>query len=89
MWKSSMLKNTTEFFEGDTLLIWCTNMFELLVLIKQLLTYQIYSMSSQNIQDVDTRWDQALLSASKVPKENVLESLYKIRIRESVQLQTA
>ena len=43
----------------------------------QLLTYQfLLSVSSQgdDIQDFDTRWDQALLSASEVPKENVLES---------------
>ena len=32
--------------------------------------------------------DQALLAASEIPKEDVLERLYKMRIRESVQLQT-
>ena len=46
------------------------------------------SLKGDDIQDFDTRWDQALLSASKVPKENVMESLCKIRIRESVRLQT-
>ena len=46
------------------------------------------SLQGDDIQDFDTRWDQALLSASEVPKENVLESLYKMKIRESVQLQT-
>ena len=45
-------------------------------------------MQGDDIHDFDTRWDQALLSASEVAKENVLESLYKIKKRESVQIQT-
>ena len=48
----------------------------------QLLTYQM------DIQDFDTRWDQALLSASEIFKENVLVNLYKMKTRESVQLLT-
>ena len=39
------------------------------------------------IRDFDTRWDRALSSPSEIPKENVLESLCKMRIRGSVQLQ--
>ena len=46
------------------------------------------SLHGENIQDFETRWDQALLSASEVPKQNVLESVYKMKIRESVQVQT-
>ena len=46
------------------------------------------SLQGDDILDFDTRWDQALLSASEVPKENVLQSLYKMKIHESVQLQT-
>ena len=46
------------------------------------------SLQGHDIQDFGPRWDQALLSASEIRKENVLESLYKMRIRESVQLQT-
>ena len=46
------------------------------------------SLQGDDIQDFDTRWDQALLPASGIPKENVLNKLYKIRIREPVQLQT-
>ena len=41
-----------------------------------------------NIQEFDTRCDEILLSMSKVPSDDVLESLYKLRIRESVQLKT-
>ena len=38
--------------------------------------------------DIRTRWDQALSSASEVSREHVLESLCKMKLRESVQLQT-
>ena len=46
------------------------------MLMKQLLTSQIcfnVSLHRDDIQDFDSRWDQAILSASEVPKENVLE----------------
>ena len=32
-----------------------------------------------DILDFDFRWDQALIAASKIPKENVLESWYKLK----------
>ena len=38
------------------------------------------------IQEFDTRWDEVLLSMSKNPSDEILESLYKLRIRESAQL---
>ena len=40
------------------------------------------------IQEFDTRWDEVLLSVSKIPSDVVLDSLYKLRIRESEQLKT-
>ena len=45
-------------------------------------------LQSDNIQDFDTRWDQALSSTIELPKDSILESLYKMRVRESVQLHT-
>ena len=41
-----------------------------------------------NIQEFDTRWDEVLLSMTKIPSDDVLESLYKLRMRESAQLKT-
>ena len=38
------------------------------------------------MQDFDTRWDEVLQSMSKIPSDDILESLYKLRIRESAQL---
>ena len=43
---------------------------------------------NDNIQDFDTRWDEVLLSMLKIPSDDILESLYKLRIRESAQLKT-
>ena len=44
------------------------------------------SLQGDDIQDFDTWWDQAPLSASEIPQENALESLCKMKIRESVHL---
>ena len=50
----------------------------------------LYNVRLQNddVQDFDTRWDHALLSASVVPTEKILEGLYKSKLQDSVQLQT-
>ena len=49
--------------------------------------FNIY-LHEDDIQDFDTRCDQALLTASEIPTENVLEGLCKLKIRGFVQLQT-
>ena len=41
-----------------------------------------------NVQDFDVRWDEILNSMTKIPPDDILESLYKLRIRESDQLKT-
>ena len=46
------------------------------------------TLHDDNIQEVDTRCDEVLLSLSKIPSEYVLESLHKLRIRESARLKT-
>ena len=43
---------------------------------------------NDDVQEFDTRWDEILLLMSKSPKDDVLESLYKLRIRESDQPKT-
>ena len=40
------------------------------------------------VQEFDTRWDGIPLSLSKILSDDVFESLYKLRIRESAQLKT-
>ena len=46
------------------------------------------TLCDDNIQEFDTRWDEILLSMTKISSDVVLESLYKIGIRESAQLET-
>ena len=41
-----------------------------------------------NIQKFDTIWDEVLLSMTKIPSDDILESLYKVRTREHGQLKT-
>ena len=41
---------------------------------------------SDDVQQLDTSWNAIVLSMSKIPKDDVLESLYKERIREFAQL---
>ena len=50
----------------------------------------VFSITLRNddVQEFDTRWDEILLSMSKIPSDDVLESFYKLRIRESDQLKT-
>ena len=41
-----------------------------------------------NIQEFDGRWDEILLSMEQFPPDDILESLYTLRIRESEKLGT-
>ena len=45
-------------------------------------------LQNDDVQDFDTRWDQALFTASELPTESVLEGLCKSKLQDSVQLQT-
>ena len=45
-------------------------------------------LHDDNVQEFDSRWDEVLLSMSMIPSDDVLECLYKFRIRESAQLKT-
>ena len=44
------------------------------------------TLRNDNVQEVDTRWDEMLLSMTKIPSHDILESLHKLRIRESERL---
>ena len=91
MWKSSMLKNTTDFFDGDRLLTWSTIIFGLWCCSWS------SSWSIRSIQCVSTRSWQSGFRYKMRPSSiiciwstqgNVLDSMYKMRLCESVQLQT-
>ena len=46
------------------------------------------TLRDDNVQDFDTRWDEVLLPMSKIPSDDVLVILCKLKIRESDQLKT-
>ena len=50
----------------------------------------LFTMVLQNddIQEFDSKWDEILLSMTQIPSDDILEGLYKLRIRESEKLKT-
>ena len=45
-------------------------------------------LRNEDVQEFDTRRDEILFLMSKIPPNDVLESLFRLRIRESDQLKT-
>ena len=45
-------------------------------------------LRNDDIQEFGSKWDGILLSMTKVPHDDILEGLYKLRIRESEKLKT-
>ena len=46
------------------------------------------TLRNDDIQEFDSKWDGILLSVTKIPPDDILEGLYKLRIRESEKLKT-
>ena len=46
------------------------------------------TLRNDDVQEFDTRWDEFLFSMTKIPPDDVLESLYTLRVRESEKLKT-
>ena len=46
------------------------------------------NLRNGDIQEFDSKWDGILLSMTKIPPDEILEELYKLRIRESENLKT-
>ena len=46
------------------------------------------SLRSDDIQEFDSKWDGILLSMTQIPSDDILEGLYKSRIRESEKRKT-
>ena len=45
-------------------------------------------LRNDDIQEFDSKWDGILLSVTQIPPDDILEGLYKLRIRESEKLRT-
>ena len=48
----------------------------------------IIVLRNDDIQEFDSKWDGILLSMTKIPFDDILEGLYKLRTRESEKLKT-
>ena len=45
-------------------------------------------LRNDDIQEFDSKWDEILLSMTQIPSDDILEGLYKLRIRDSEKLKT-
>ena len=45
-------------------------------------------LRNDGIQEFDSKWDEILLSMTQIPTDDILEKLYKLRIRESERPKT-
>ena len=46
------------------------------------------TLRGHDVQGPDTKWNEVLLSVKEMHGENMLESMYKARLRDSEQLKT-
>ena len=46
------------------------------------------SLRNDDIQEFESKWDEILLSMTQIPSDDILERLYKLRIRDSEKLKT-
>ena len=51
-------------------------------------TYFTIALRNDDIQELDSKWGEILLSMTQIPSDDILEGLYKLRIRESGKLKT-
>ena len=46
------------------------------------------ALRNDDIQEFDSKWHEILLSMTRIPSDDILEGLYKVRIRVSEKLKT-
>ena len=75
-------RKRTSFYEEDRSPSWSYDYFRMTGAHDTVLDYaDLFSVTlhDDNIQEFDTRYDEVLLSMSKIPSDDILESLYKLR----------
>ena len=45
-------------------------------------------LRNEDIQELDSKWDEILLSMTQIPSDDIFGSLYKLRIRGSEKIKT-
>ena len=56
--------------------------------VENLVDLFIISLRNDDLQKFDSKWDGILLFMTKIPPDDILEGLYKLRKRESEKLKT-
>ena len=59
-----------------------------MILSKTFPTSSLIVLRIDDIQEFHSKWNGILLSMTKIPHDDILEVLYKLRIRESEKLKT-
>ena len=91
VWRNKMPRSRTVAFVTERLLTWSTITSGSLGIHDSVENYaDLFTISLQNddIQEFNSKWDGILLSMTKIPPDDILEGLYKLRIRESEKLKT-
>ena len=91
VWRNKRPRKRTVSFEVDRLPTWSTNnsgSLEPIVLSRTYTDLFTIAVRNGDIQEFDSKWDGILLSMTKIPPDDILEGLYKLRIRESDKLKT-
>ena len=84
-------QKATVSFEVDRLPTWFTinsGSLEPMILSKNYTDLFTVVLRNDDIQEFDSKWDGILLSMTKIPSDDILEGLYKLRTRASEKLKT-
>ena len=85
-------KEEDRFFRGRQIACLIYDYFRFIGVNNSLENYtDLFTIALRNddIQECDSKWDGIPLSMTKIPPDEILEGLYKFRIRESEKLKTA
>ena len=90
VWRNKRPRKRTVSFEVDRMPAWSSitsGSLGAMILSKTIPTCSLF-FRNDDIQEFDSKWDGILLSSTKIPHDDILEGLYKLRVRESEKLKT-
>ena len=90
VWRNRRPRSRTVSFVANRLLTWSvitSGSLESMILSKTMPTFTV-GLRNDDIQEFDSKWDGISLSMTKIPPDDILEGLYKLRIRELEKLKT-
>ena len=91
VWRNKRPRKQDRFLGGRQIAYWIYDHFRVTGANDSVENYaDLFTISLRNddIQEFDSKWGGILLSMTKIPPDDILEGLYKLRIRESDKLKT-